>query len=85
MISSEENVFLFFQAGVDVNIKNREGQTALDIVTQFTKSGASSEIKHLLRGILVNSAKENHNSAQTNNYLQPKGELDVSRKDCHSN
>jgi hypothetical protein len=53
--------FLFFQAGIDVNIKNREGQTALDIVTQFTKSGASSEIKHLLRGILVNSAKENHN------------------------
>ena len=48
--------FIFFQAGIDVNLKNREGQTALDIVTQFTKSGASSEIKHLLRGISVKQA-----------------------------
>ena len=40
------------QSGIDVNLKNREGQTALDMVTQFTKSGASSEIKHLLRGMV---------------------------------
>ena len=42
--------FVFTQTGIDVNVKNREGETALDIVTKFTKSGASSEIKHLLRG-----------------------------------
>jgi hypothetical protein len=56
---------LLLQAGIDVNLKNREGQTALDMVTQFTKSGASSEIKHLLRGTVVNGDKDNDNERLT--------------------
>jgi hypothetical protein len=40
------------QAGVDVNIRNTYNQTALDIVNQFTTSGASTEIKQMLRGSL---------------------------------
>uniref|UniRef100_A0A8C4ZID9 Uncharacterized protein n=1 Tax=Gadus morhua TaxID=8049 RepID=A0A8C4ZID9_GADMO len=36
-------------AGVNVNTRNTYNQTALDIVNQFTTSGASTEIKQMLR------------------------------------
>lgn len=46
---------LFFsidKAGINVGLKNKEGLTALDIVTQFTASRAGLEIKQMLRGLL---------------------------------
>ncbi|MEQ2201034.1 Caskin-2, partial [Xenoophorus captivus] len=44
------DVSRFWDAGVDVNIRNTYNQTALDIVNQFTASHASKDIKQLLRG-----------------------------------
>ncbi|XP_060700310.1 caskin-2-like isoform X1 [Hemiscyllium ocellatum] len=44
-----EVVRLLLDAGIDVNIRNTYNQTALDIVSQFTTSQASKEIKQLLR------------------------------------
>ncbi|XP_056433606.1 caskin-2-like [Gadus chalcogrammus] len=44
-----EVVRLLLDAGVNVNTRNTYNQTALDIVNQFTTSGASTEIKQMLR------------------------------------
>lgn len=51
---------LYFQAGVDVNIRNTYNQTALDIVNQFTTSHASKDIKQLLRGLSQKQPNSSH-------------------------
>ena len=42
-----------FQWGIDSNARNDEGYSALDVVNLFTSSKASSEIKQLLKGLIL--------------------------------
>ncbi|XP_078347150.1 uncharacterized protein LOC144632388 isoform X3 [Oculina patagonica] len=44
-----EVVKFLFDWGIDANIRNDEGHTALDVVNLFTSSKASAEIKQLLK------------------------------------
>ena len=50
-------VFQWLQWGIDSNVVNDEGHTALEEVNLFTSSNASSEIKHILKGKFVISPK----------------------------
>uniref|UniRef100_A0A8C4XBQ7 Caskin-2-like n=1 Tax=Erpetoichthys calabaricus TaxID=27687 RepID=A0A8C4XBQ7_ERPCA len=65
LYGKKEVVRLLLDSGIDVNLRNTYGQTALDIVNQFTTSHASKEIKQLLReasGILkVRALKDQWN------------------------
>ena len=70
-------VFQWLQWGIDSNVVNDEGHTALEEVNLFTSSNASSEIKHILKGKFVISPKRKvkegliivHLHIPVNNYI----------------
>ena len=70
-------VFQLLQWGIDSNVVNDEGHTALEEVNLFTSSNASSEIKHILKGKFVISPKRKveeglvvvHLHTPVNNYI----------------
>ncbi|XP_066936787.1 caskin-2-like [Clytia hemisphaerica] len=49
LYGKKEVVRLLIVSGINISLKNKEGMTALDVVTQFTASRAGLEIKQMLR------------------------------------